>query len=232
MSPALRRWLPAACLILAAVAVLASGVHQELDLAGLQRHRGSLEAFVAARPLLAPLGFMLVYAVVTATMLPGAVFLTLGGGFLFGPWLGAACSVVGAGTGAVVVAAIARSAVGSSLRHRAGPWLARIEAGFRRDAFSYVLALRLIPLFPFWLVNLLPAVLAVPLPAFALATFIGIIPGALVYAGIGSGLGTILDAGGQAEPDLLLRPQIILPLLGLAALSLLPVVYRRWQDGT
>ena len=159
----------------------------------------------------------------------GALFLTLAGGFLFGTWLGGLLSVVGATCGAVALFVIARSTLGAALRDRAAPWLQRLEAEFRRDAFSYLLVLRLVPLFPFWLVNLVPAFLGVPLPTFALATFLGIIPGGVIYAGVGSGLGAVLDRGEQPDLGLMLEPQVILPLLGLATLALVPVIYRRWQ---
>ena len=175
---------------------------------------------MTAHPLLATLAFVVVYAGATALSLPGALFLTMAGGFLFGTWLGGLLSVIGATSGAVVLFLIARSSLGAALRDRAGPWLMRLEAGFRRDAFSYLLVLRLVPLFPFWLVNLVPALLDVPLSTFALATFVGIIPGGLVYASVGSGLGAVLDRGEQPDLDLILEPQVFLPLLGLAALAL------------
>ena len=225
-----RRWLPLAILVALAGGVYASGLHHELSLSGLQQRRATLQAFVASRPLLAPLAFILAYAAATALSLPGAIFLTLAGGFLFGTWLGCLWSVIGATAGAVVVFAIARTALGSMLRQRAGPWLERLESGFRRDAFSYLLALRLVPLVPFWLVNLVPALLDVSLGTFALATFLGIIPGALIFAGVGSGLGAVLDRGDQPELGIVLQPEILLPLVGLAVLALLPVLYRRWRQ--
>jgi uncharacterized membrane protein YdjX (TVP38/TMEM64 family) len=223
----LRRWLPLAALLALAAAVYLSGLHRELSLAGLARRRDLLQGLVAAHPVLAPAAFVAAYATATALSLPGALFLTLTGGFLFGTWLGGLWSVVGATLGAVALFLIARTAVGASLRDRAGPWLRRLEAGFRRDAFSYLLVLRLVPLVPFWLVNLVPALLGVPLRTFALATLLGIIPGGLVYAGIGDGLGAVLDRGGQPDLGLILEPRVLLPLLGLAALALLPVLYRR-----
>ncbi len=229
MSVAWRRWLPLAALIAAGIAVYAMGLNRELGLAGLQRHRESLQAFVANRPLTAPLAFALLYATATALSVPGALFLTLTGGLLFGVWLGAMLSVIGATAGATILFLIARTSLGTALRARAGPWLHRLEAGLREDAFSYLLILRLVPLLPFWLVNLVPALLAVPLRVFALATFLGIIPGTLIYAGVGNGLGAILDRGEQPNLGLVFEPQVILPLLGLAVLALLPVLYRRWR---
>lgn len=232
MSRAARRWLPLALLVAALLGVYASGLHRHLSLATLQTQRDALQAFVAAHPLAAPLTYVLAYAAAVALSLPGALFLTLAGGFLFGPWLGGLLAVLGATAGAVLVFLIARTAVGSSLRRRAGPWLQRMEAGFQADAFHYLLVLRLIPLFPFWLVNLVPALLGVPVRTFALATFLGIIPATFVYASVGNGLGAILDRGQEPDLKLVLEPQVLLPLLGLAALALLPVLYRRWKGRT
>jgi uncharacterized membrane protein YdjX (TVP38/TMEM64 family) len=227
MSAAARRWLPLTLLLAAALAVYATGLHRELSLAGLQRHRSILQELVAVHPLLAPVAFVALYAVATALSLPGALFLTLTGGFLFGTWLGGMLSVIGATAGATVLFLIARTSLGTALRARAGPWLQRLEAGLRRNAFAYLLVLRLVPLFPFWLVNLVPALLDVPVGVFTLATFLGIIPGALVYAGVGNGLGAVLDHGGEPDLGLIFAPQVILPLLGLAALALLPILYRQ-----
>jgi len=212
-----------------ALAVYASGLHRQLSIATLQEQRGALQGFVSAQPLTAPLAFVLTYAAATALSLPGALLLTLSAGFLFGTWLGSVLSVVGATTGAVAIFLIARTALGSALRDRAGPWLQRMETGFREDAFSYLLVLRLVPLFPFWLVNLVPAFLGVPLRTFALATLLGIIPASLVFASVGNGLGAVLDQGGQPDLGLILEPRVLGPLLGLAVLALLPVVYRRWR---
>lgn len=225
-----RRWLPLAALMALGVGVYATGLHRELSLAGLQHRRETLQCLVAAHPILAPLAFVAVYALATLLSLPGAVFLTLSGGFLFGTWLGGLWSVLGATAGAVAIFLIARTTLGAALRSRAGPWLHRLEAGFRRDAFSYLLVLRLVPLVPFWLVNLVPAFLDVSPATFAQATFIGIIPGAFVYAGVGSGLGAVLDRGEQPNLKMILEPQFVLPLLGLAALVLIPVLYRRLRQ--
>ena len=232
MRAAWRRWLPLAVAGGGwAVAVYASGLHRELSLAGLQHRREALQALVAAHPLLAPLAFVAVYASAIALSLPGALFLTLAGGFLFGTWLG---GVAFGGRGHA-----RRGGRLSDRPHRlwARPCAsaqARGCSGWRRDFGAmpsrYLLVLRLVPLFPFWLVNLVPALLGVSLRIFALATFLGIIPGCLVYAGVGSGLGTVLDRGEQPDLRLILEPQVLLPLLGLAALALVPVLYRRWQN--
>jgi uncharacterized membrane protein YdjX (TVP38/TMEM64 family) len=147
---------------------------------------------------------------------------------LFGVWQGTAVVVVGATIGAVAIFLAARSLLADVLRAKAGrPWLAKMEAGFRQDAVSYMMVLRLVPGFRFFVVNLVPAFLGVSLRTFTLTTFFGIMPGTFVFALIGAGLGSVFD---QAEAFTLkgaLTPQIITALVGLAVLSLLPVAYKR-----
>lgn len=227
----MRRWLPLAALVATLALVYATGAHGYLSLATLKEQREQLQSLVAARPVVTAVVYVLVYAAAVALSLPGAIFLTLAGGFLFGTWLGGLLAVLGATAGAVAVFLIARTALGAGWRERAGPWLRRMEAGFRADAFHYLLVLRLIPLFPFWLVNLVPAFLGVPLATFAAATFLGIIPATLIYAGVGSGLGVVLERGQDPDLGLILEPRVLLPLLGLALLALLPVLHRRWRGG-
>jgi uncharacterized membrane protein YdjX (TVP38/TMEM64 family) len=105
-----------------------------------------------------------------------------------------------------------------------------MEAGFREDAWSYLLVLRLVPLFPFWLVNLAPAFLGVPVTTFVVTTLVGITPGTIVYVSAGYGIGTVIAAGDQPDLGLVLQPAILGPLIGLALLALLPVVYKRWRS--
>ena len=170
---------------------------------------------------------MLVYAAVVALSVPGGAILTIAGGFLFGIVPGALYVLVGATAGATIVFLIARTALGDALRARAGPRIRRMEEGFRRDALSYLLVLRLIPLFPFWLVNIVPAFLGVPLSTYVLGTFVGIIPGSLVFASVGNGLGAVFDAGGTPDLGVIFEPAVLLPIVGLAVLALLPVAYRK-----
>lgn len=225
----LRRLLP--LLVLAGLVVLALGLglHDYLSFETLRRHRQDLLGFVGAHPVTAPLLFVLVYAAATGLSLPGGVILTLAGGFLFGTLAATGLVVVGATLGAIAVFLIARTSLGGALRARAGPWLRRMERGFHDHAFSYLLVLRLVPLFPFWLVNLVPAFLGVKLATFALATLVGIIPGSFVYASVGAGLGAVFEMGGTPDLGLVFQPRVLLPLMGLAALALLPVAYRHWR---
>ncbi|HYE50235.1 MAG TPA: TVP38/TMEM64 family protein [Azospirillaceae bacterium] len=229
------RFLPLAVLAAGLAAFFALGLHEYLSWETLRRHRHELLAAVEAAPLRAALVFVAVYTAATAFSIPGAAFLSVGGGFLFGTAAGGALAVTGATLGAACVFLAARTAVGDYLQRRLGGTFRRLEDGFRENAFSYMLFLRLMPVFPFWFVNLAPAFLGVPLRTFVAGTFLGIIPGGLVYASVGSGLGHVLDAGGTPDLGLVARPEVLLPIAGLALLSLVPVVYRRFKsraDGT
>lgn len=225
----LRRFLPLLILLLLVAAVFALGLDDYLSFEALAEHRAALLAFVAERPVLAPVLFCLAYMAAVALSIPGAVWLTLASGFLFGTLVGGLIAVIAATLGAIAVFLIARTAVGDLLKRKAGPWLARMERGFRENALSYLLLLRLVPIFPFWLVNIAPAFLGVPLGTYALATFVGIAPATMVYAGIGSGLGAVFEQGGRPDLGVILRPELILPLVGLGLLALLPIAYKRWK---
>jgi uncharacterized membrane protein YdjX (TVP38/TMEM64 family) len=225
----LRRLWPLAALGLAIVLVLALDLDRFLTFEALREHRETLTRFVADNILLAALVFMAVYAAVIALSVPGGAVLTIAGGFMFGSILGTGLVVVAATLGATLVFLIAKSALGDPLRAKAGPWLRRMEEGFRDDALSYLLVLRLIPLFPFWLVNLVPAFLGVPLRTYVIGTFVGIIPGSAVYASVGNGLGALFDAGERPDLGIIFEPAILTPIIGLALLALLPVAYRKWR---
>ena len=226
---ALKRLLPLVVLLVATVGAFAFGLHDYISFEALRENRQRLLDFVDAYPLLAPLAFTMIYAGVIALSMPGGAVLTMTGGFLFGVVLGVICVLIGATLGATAVFLIAKTALGEPLRARAGPWLRRMEAGFRGNAFNYLLVLRLIPLFPFWLVNLVPAFLGVPLGTYVLATSLGIIPGSLVYTSAGSGLGAVFDRGETPDLGIIFEPQIIGPILGLCLLALLPVAYRKYK---
>jgi len=228
-SQRLRRLAPLALLLAALGAFFALGLHDYLSFDTLREHRAQLLALVARHPILAPLAFTAVYAAVIALSVPGGAILTIAGGFLFGIVPATVYVVIGATVGATIVFLIARSALGDSLRARAGPRIRRMEEGFRADALSYLLVLRLIPLFPFWLVNIVPAFLGVPLRTYVLGTLVGIIPGSFVYASVGNGLGAVFEAGGTPDLGIIFEPAVLLPIVGLAALALLPVAYRRFK---
>jgi uncharacterized membrane protein YdjX (TVP38/TMEM64 family) len=220
-----RRLAPLGLLVAAWIIFMLAGGHRYLTFAALAENREWLCSLVRDWGFLAAFMYIASYAVLVALSVPGAAILTIGGGFLFGTWLGAACAVIGATLGATAIFLAARAGLGG-LAQRAGRLVGKLEAGFRADAFNYLLVLRLVPIFPFWLVNLVPAVVGVRLLTFILATFLGIIPGTFVYASLGNGLGSVI-----AEPDLgiVFKPSVLAPIIGLAFLALIPVAYRRWR---
>lgn len=224
---ALKRWLPLIALVALTGTAFAFGLQDYLSFDALRENRVALVQLVERSYVLAAFGFFLIYAAATAVSLPGGALLSIAGGFLFGPWLGTLWVVLGATLGATAVFLIARTALGDSLRKRAGSAVVAMEEGFRENAFSYLLTLRLIPLFPFFLVNLVPAFLGMRLASYALATFIGIIPGAFVFTFAGAGLGSVFDANESFSPASVLTPEVIAALVGLGLLSLAPIVYKK-----
>lgn len=224
-----KRLLPLAVLGIAAIAVFSSGLHNYLSFDALREHRGTLLSLVDRYPALAPLAFIAIYAVATALSLPGGVILTITGGFLFGTWLGGFYVVLGATIGAIAIFLIAKTALGDALKSKAGPWMGKMEAGFKENELSYLLILRLVPIFPFWLVNLVPAFLGVSLTTYAVATFIGIIPGSLAYASAGNGLGAVFDQGGTPGLNVLANPAVWGPMVALTLLALVPVIYKHFS---
>lgn len=222
----LRRFLPLILLGLGFTLFFALGLQHEVSLAALKAHRGALQAAVAAHPVLAALIFTGLYALAVAFSLPVATAMTLAGGFLFGALEGGALVVAGATAGATAVFLAARSAFADLFERRVGGRIRAMEEGFRKNAFSYLLVLRLIPVFPFFLVNLAAGLLGVRPSTYISATLIGIVPGTFVYAGLGNGLGRIFDSGGMPDLGLVFKPYVLIPLIGLALLSLLPILWR------
>jgi uncharacterized membrane protein YdjX (TVP38/TMEM64 family) len=225
-----KRYLPLLIIVLALAAVLLSGGTRYLTLEALQENDSALRAFVSHQRLPALLLFAGLYAFVTAISIPGALVLTLAGGYLFGPWLGGAATVVGATIGATAVFFAVRTSFGENLRRRAdssGGRLKAIVEGVAAGAFGYILTLRLIPLVPFWLVNVAAGIAHAPPGAYVLATFIGIMPATFIYSGIGSGIGSLVQRGERIDAAAFASPQILLPLAGLALLSLGATIYRQ-----
>ncbi|MEP4380101.1 MAG: VTT domain-containing protein [Alphaproteobacteria bacterium] len=224
-----RRILPIAVLIAGFVAFFALDLDRFVSLQALKENRETLRMLVSENGIVAIVAFAAIYAAVIAFSLPGGAIMTLTGGFLFGAFGGGLIVVVAATLGATALFLIARTALGDVLRAKAGPFVSKMEGGFRENALSYLLVLRLIPLFPFWLVNLVPAFLGVSTTTYVIGTFVGIIPGTFVYASVGNGLGALIDAGQDPDLGIIFRPEILGPLIGLAVLALLPVIYKRVQ---
>ena len=173
-------------------------------------------------------GFMLIYIGVVAFSLPIASSLTLAAGALIG-WPSIGLIVVAATVGASLLFVASRSLLRDFLRARAGPFFARFESGFTKNAFSYLLFLRLMPAAPFWAVNILPAFSSMRLAQFIGATAIGIIPGTSVYVAFGRSFDHLLARGETPNLATLNTPHVWLPLAGLALMTLLPTLYRQFK---
>ena len=216
-------------LVLAVALFRISGLDRFLSIEALAENRDWLLAEVARLGVSAIALFIAVYAMAVALSFPGALILTITSGFLFGPVLGSVYAVTGASLGAVGLFLFVRMGLGDSMRSRAGGAIDRLRRGFAENALGYLLFLRLLPIFPFWMVNLAAALLAVPLRTFVIATALGIVPGSAVYASFGSGLGSLLDEGRPIDLGSILTPSIFLPLLALALLALAPALYQRFN---
>jgi uncharacterized membrane protein YdjX (TVP38/TMEM64 family) len=242
----LKRLWPLIALLAASALVLAMGWHRYLTMGALAENREALRAFIGANMVLSLAIFIALYTAAVALSLPGGAVLTIAGGFLFGWLLGGAASIFAATIGASIVFLIARSALGDFLAARAGPWLSRFRQGFQEDAFSYLLFLRLVPIFPFWLVNLAPGLLGVSFTTYVATTFLGIIPGTFAFSLAGKGLDSVIEAqqavrqsclakmgsGGQEscsyalDPGALLTPELIAGLVALGVVALIPVAVK------
>jgi len=204
------------------------GVFDYLNFESLQAQREALTAFVAANQFLALAAFVVVYVLVTALALPGAFWITILGGYLFGLVGGAIATTIGATLGATALFVIARYLLADTLRARAGPFLKKLEAGFNENAISYLLTLRLVPVVPFFIANVAPAFLGARLSTFVWTTAVGIIPGVIAYTWIGAGLGAAFDAG--EAPDIAAFARELAPaFIALAALAIAPAIYRRFK---
>ncbi len=240
----LLRFLPLIIVALGAAAVFATGTHKLLKFEALVDHHERLQALVEDHRSKALLAYMGIYIAAVTLSIPGAVFLTILGGFLFGWLVGGAAASVAATVGATGVFLIARTSIGDALVSRAGRRIRALAEGFRADAFSYLLFLRFLPLVPFWITNLASALFGVPLKTFVLATQIGLIPGTYAFAVAGSSLGGVLDAheevraaclaAGQHPCKLdfsiksLITPQFIAAFVVLGILALVPVLVKRF----
>ena len=221
-----RRFLPLLLLLVAIAAGWAAGLPQQISWASLARNQAVLAGWVASHPNAAPALYVVIYAVAAALSFPESAVITVAGGLLFGTLFGGALAVLGSTLGAVVLFLAVRYHLADALATRAGGFLDRLRPKLNRDGFSYLLAIRLLPAFPFWLVNIAAGLSGMRLLPYLAATLIGILPATFVYASIGTGIGEVLSAGGKPDLTIVFSPHILGPLVAMAVLSLLPVVWR------
>lgn len=245
---ALTRWLPLVAIAAAAAIAFYFDLHKLLSFKTIGLNYAALKAYIASNLIGALCLYILAYVAVVALSLPGATIMTLSGGLLFGWVIGAPATVIGATIGATVLFLVARSSFGESLAEKAGPAVQKLRAGFQEDAFSYMLFLRLVPAFPFVVVNLASAVLGVPLYTYVLGTLLGIIPGTTAYSVAGSGLGSVIEAQNASYQACLAKPgasaascpytidtsalvtkELVLAFALLGVVALVPVVLKKWR---
>ncbi|MEM7462615.1 MAG: TVP38/TMEM64 family protein [Pseudomonadota bacterium] len=235
-----KRFIPAVLVVLFLVTAWLAGWFDYFSLSNLIMNREELATYAHDHQFFAMAIYALIYTALVAISFPGASLLTVAAGFVFGGLAGGLLTVFAATAGSVIIFSIARSSFGDFLAKKAGPFISKMVDGFNRDAFNYLLMIRLTPIFPFWVVNIVPALLNVRLLPYAIATFLGIIPGTFAYSFVGAGLGSVIEAQEAAnpgcadagtceiDPSSLVTPQIIWAMLGLAAISILPIVIRKF----
>ncbi|MBU2991655.1 TVP38/TMEM64 family protein [Octadecabacter sp. 1_MG-2023] len=226
-NPILKR-LP--IIVIGVVAVLgAYFLSDYLTFEALAANRESLLAFRDANYLLMVVAFIAIYTVVVAFSLPGATIMTLAGGFLFATFPGFLFNVIAATLGATGIFLAARwgfgKQLGAKLEGSEGV-VKKIKDGIDENQWSMLFLIRLVPAVPFFLANLIPAFLEVPLRRFVISTFVGIIPGSVVYTSVGAGLGEVFAAGETPNLGIIFEPHILLPILGLCVLAALPILIK------
>ncbi len=245
----LRCWLPLVLVVCLMIAAYVLGVQDHLTLQKIATNREELRLFIASNLALALLIYMAIYVSVVALSIPGTFLLTIAGGLLFGWILGSIATVFAATAGSSLIFFAAKTSLESILARKSGPIIARIQAGFARDAFHYLLFLRLVPLVPFWLVNIAAALAQIRLKTFVAATFLGIMPATIAFSFVGSGLDSVIDAQKSAYDTCLLQgyasackfelsftsiitPQLLLALAALGGVALIPVAIKKLKGKT
>lgn len=227
-SALIRRSAVAVLFVAASVGLyLTAGDYASIE--ALRANQAQLHGYVADHAALAVLTFMAVFVLYAATSIPGIIALKMIGGLLFGSVPATLLIMVGMTVGGAISFLMARYVLTDLVRSRTGDWAARLEAGFKRNAWSYMFILRLLPIVPYFAVNIVPALLRVPLRIFLVTTFIGTIPNTYIYTSLGASLGDALAAGPGIDPwSALMQPKVIAALVGLIGLAVLPIVYQRF----
>ncbi len=245
-----RQFLPLVGLTLLVLVAYLQGWHQHLSFTQFALKFDELQTYIAENFWAALFVYIGLYITITALFIPAGALVTIAGGLLFGWLFGTLATVIGATIGAVLLFLIVKTSLGELLKAKAGPWLQELQKGFDENALSYMFFLRLVPLFPFWLVNVAPAFLGVRLSTYSFATFFGIMPGSLAYSYIGQGLQSVIVAHKQTieacmvekgtaalcnsglDLKSLITKDIFIALLLLSLVALIPVVIKRLRVKT
>jgi len=222
-----RHFIPIIILLVALGLFFYFRLYRYVSFSALQHEQAMLQGWTKNHFFLTSVIFFVLYAIAVAVSIPGAAIFTIAGGFLFGPVVGSIYVVISATIGATVIFWAAKTALHDLLYRYSHGRMKVFREGFNRNAASYMLFLRLVPIFPFWIINIIPAFLRVRTSTFIWTTFVGIIPGSIVYVSVGHGIGHILKRGEQINMSIIFEPRILLPILGLAILALVPIAYKK-----
>lgn len=245
----MKRYLPLIAILAVMALVFAMGWHKHLSFKTIGVNYQALQDFIDTNLILALLIYMAIYIAAVALSLPGGLVLTVSGGLLFGWQLGAPAAIIAATIGASLIFLIVKSSFGQSLAERAGPWVSKLQDGFKDNALSYLLFLRLVPAFPFFIVNIVPALLGVPLATYVMGTGLGIIPATTAFSVLGAGLGSAVEAQNKAyfacvadnpgnsesscpytiDTSALVTFELLAAFALLGVVALIPVAYKRWN---
>ncbi|NGX63506.1 MAG: hypothetical protein KR126chlam6_00918 [Candidatus Anoxychlamydiales bacterium] len=223
------RLLPIIIIVVLMIVAISIGGIDFFSFDNLKKYNETLINYSDNNKILFPIIFILIYIASTALSIPGAVFLTILAGFLFGKYLATVYVAIGATIGATILFLAAKYAVKDFFLKKAGPLLKKMSQGFQKNARCYMLFLRLIPLFPFWLVNIVPAFFNVRFRTYLWTTFFGIMPGTFVFAQAGVGLKSILQLE-EFKISSIFTFQINLTLILLAIFMLLPIIFKKIKD--
>jgi uncharacterized membrane protein YdjX (TVP38/TMEM64 family) len=220
--PLWQRLLPVGVVVALLGTAYATGLTEYFSVESLQANKAAIDSYVASNFVLAAFIYFAVYTIAVSVSFPGASFLTLAGGAIFGWFWGGTITVFAATAGASTIFLIAKSALGDTLEQKAGKRLSKLREGFQADAFNYLLTLRIAPVVPFWITNIAPALFGMDLKRYVIATFAGIIPGTYAYAFIGQQVGAAVgaDGGGVVKA-------VALGLGALAVASVIPLIWKR-----
>lgn len=225
-----RKLIPVFLIAIGLAVAWYSGIFTEEGRASLAQFIGELGTTVDEHFWTAAALYVLFYALAVSVSVPGALWFTIGAGFLFGQWVGTGVAVLGATAGATIIFLATRYALADWASEKFSGRIEKLRAGFKEDALSYVLLLRLIPVFPFFVLNVGMALINIPLRAFVVGSFVGMIPGAFVYASFGAGGARALEQLAMGEtPGLsdLINPPLLIAMVGLGVLALVPIVVKR-----
>lgn len=229
MTQKLKRFWPILLILILMAVVYFTGLYKVISFEILKHHYRELQDFADSNRIGTPLVFMTIYALSTALSLPGGLFLSFLGGFLFPQPFSTLYVIAGATIGATSLFLAARTALGDYLKKKAGPRIKKMEKGFQKNATPYMLFLRLVPFIPFWLVNLAPAFFNIRLRTYIWTTLVGITPGAFVNTQIGRGLGAIFESQGSLTFSVIFNTEVKIALTCLAFFALIPIIYKKWK---